>query len=167
MKNVKGVNVKNVKGVRPLLLKKGSDPFYGQAGFTMIEIIAVLVIVGILAAVAASRMMDTRSVEESARVDAIKAHLRYAQARAMGEGRPWGVHVTADSYYLFRGTNESGNEVLFPGENSLMVQAGSGFFSGTPLTVTFDAYGSPGDNTLTLVTSGGAITITRNTGYIP
>ena len=165
----------NTKGVRPLFSKKGSDPFcdpfcgdpFYEGGFTMIEIIAVLVILGILTAVAVSRVMNTGEMEQRARLDAVKAHLRLAQARAMGEGSPWGVHFTANAYYLFRGTDPTQNKVTFPGESSDTVQAGSGFFSGTPLTVVFDAYGNPGGTTVNLVTSGGTITIIRNTGYIP
>ncbi len=59
-------------------LLKTADP----RGFTLVEIIAVLIVVGILAAVIITRAMSTTSTTRVAQESVIKNHIRYAQALA-------------------------------------------------------------------------------------
>ncbi len=145
---------------------------HGKRGFTMLEIIAVLLILGIIAAVVASRMANTAAYDLSSQVEVLKAHLRLAQSRAMGSGSPWGINfVTSTTYYLFEG-NGSTTPVQLPGEDNATVNLTtkkSGLTIGSaPQRITFDAYGSPGATTLTVTTNGGVnITVTKNTGFIP
>ncbi|OPL15163.1 MAG: hypothetical protein AVO39_01815 [delta proteobacterium MLS_D] len=145
-------------------------------GFTMIEVIAVLLIIGITAAIAVARIGDTSIYDVHSQVEVIKSHLRYAQSRAMATGKEWGVKVTSETtYYLFDGA-DSDTPVRFLGENDPTVDLAAKH-SGVTIapdsqTVTFDAYGSPGDTTLTLTVTGAGgrsmdITVTKNTGYIP
>jgi len=140
-------------------------------GFTMIEIIAVLLILAIMAAVVAFRMMDTGSYDLASQVDVIKNHLRYAQSRAMGTGSSWGVTFdTTKTYFLFDGTAPR-TPVLFLGEDnstvSLTNKKSALEITSAPQIVTFDGYGSPGATTITISTNGGNITVTKNTGFIP
>ncbi len=145
-------------------------------GFTIIEVIAVLLIIGITAAIAVARMGDTSVYDLHSQVEIIKSHLRYAQSRAMATGSVWGVNFTsATTYHLFDGT-APGTPVNFLGEDDptvdLAAKNSNVTISPDSQTVTFDAYGSPGDTTLTLTiaTAGGRsmdITVTKNTGYIP
>jgi len=53
-----------------------------QRGFTMLEVIAVIVIVAILLAVAVSRVVSTQNISALTEADVLKMHLRYAQLRA-------------------------------------------------------------------------------------
>ncbi len=82
----------------------------GNKGFTMIEIIAVLVIIGIIAAVAFSRAVNY-DTEVYTSADALKSHLRYAQTMAMNYSYTatapgvWGISGTTNSYWLFEGTS--------------------------------------------------------------
>ena len=55
-------------------------------GFTMIEIVAVLVVVAVIAAIAINRAMSTASATRVAQESVIKNHIRYAQAAAMKQG---------------------------------------------------------------------------------
>ena len=94
-------------------------------GFTIIEIISVLVILGILAAVVVSRLTNY-SVEVFTGADTLKEHLRYAQTVAMnfsptaGEDTVWGIKSgDGTSYWLFSGTNT--NNIQFLPENSKYV----------------------------------------------
>jgi len=78
-------------------------------GFTLIEVIAVLIIIAVIAVVAVSRSVDY-SAEVYSGADALKAHLRYAQIMAMNSNPSsgaavWGISGTVSSYWLFQGTN--------------------------------------------------------------
>jgi len=137
----------------------------------MIEIIVVLLILGILAAAVASRMADTTAYDLFSQREAVKAHLRLAQSRAMGSSSSWGVNfATSKTYYLFQGDGST-TPVQFSGEDDATVSLTtkrSGLTIGSaPQRITFDAYGSPGATTVTITTNGGNITVTKNTGYIP
>lgn len=143
----------------------------GKTGFTMIEAIAVLLILGILAAVVVSRMADTTAYDLFSQREVIKAHLRLAQSRAMGSSSPWGINfATSKTYYLFQGDGST-TPVQLPGEDNATVNLTtkkSGLIIGSaPQRITFDAYGSPGATTITVTTNGGNITVTKNTGFIP
>jgi MSHA pilin protein MshC len=142
-----------------------------QHGFTMIEVISVLIIIGIIAAVAIIRMTNTSEFDLASQVEVIKGHLRLAQSRAMGTGSPWGINFnTATTYHLFQGSATT-TPVLLLGEDNVTVNLTAKksklSITSAPLVITFDAYGSPGSNTINLVTSAGNITITGNTGFIP
>jgi len=143
----------------------------GKTGFTMIEIVAVLLILGIITAVVVSRMANTTAYDLSSQMEVLKAHLRLAQSRAMGSSSPWGINfATSTTYYLFQGTGST-TPVLILGEDNATVDLTikkSGLTIGsTPQRITFDAYGSPGTTTITVTTNGGNITVTKGTGFIP
>lgn len=142
-------------------------------GFTLIEAVAVLVILGIISAVVISRGMDTREVELQAEIDTLKGHLRYAQYLALNQNdatsdvtltTKWGIRQeTQNSYTLIK--DESSNQTSpysLPGESSATHDA-SFAVSGTVL---FDEWGRP-DNGASMVIGGQTITITPETGYIP
>ena len=91
--------------------------FKKENGFTLLEIISILIILGILAAVAVSRSVNFNA-EVFSGADALKAHLRYAQTLAMnsyvdyfdpGTGAssslPSGIGCNGTSYWLFKDTN--------------------------------------------------------------
>jgi MSHA pilin protein MshC len=87
--------------------------FKTQDGFTLIEIISVLIILGILVAVMISRLTNY-DTEVYAGTDALKAHLRYAQTMAMNKDPNTGTETImgikydgANKYWLFKGTNTS------------------------------------------------------------
>ena len=71
-------------------------------GFTMIEIIAVLMLIGITVtfAVVASSSMDENKLPTE--VEILKSNLRYTQSRAMSHNTPWGIAFSGNSYTLQR-----------------------------------------------------------------
>jgi MSHA pilin protein MshC len=152
-------------------MKKYRGKFRNQNGFTLIEIISVLIIIGIIAAVAMVRATSTRDYDLISQVEAVKAHLRLAQSVAMGLNSPHGIHFDSQTtYYLYDTTNSA--KKLLPGANELTVdlQAKKSELQITAVSqnpVVFDAYGSPGTQNITITTNGGDIVITKNTGYIP
>jgi len=152
-------------------MQQTSRKTINNVGFTMIEIVAVLLILGIIAAVAVSRISDTTAYDLSSQMEVVKAHLRLAQSRAMGSSSPWGINfATTTTYYLFQG-NGSTTPVQLLGEDSATVNLTtkkSGLtINSAPQRITFDAYGSPGTTTVTVTTNGGNIIVTKNTGFIP
>lgn len=151
-------------------------------GFTLIEVIAVLIILGILAAVAASRVGGGAATEIQTRTETLKVHLRHAQLRALNSGGPsadppaiWGIRSNGNEYWLF--LNNINAEHRLPGEDADRVNAGP-MTLGT-FTIAFDYYGRPLDDPadpagslrtgdLTIGTGAAQpITITRQTGFIP
>lgn len=159
-------------------MKKSTAKIGCQRGFTMMEIIAVLVIMAIVALVVVGRMQGTSSFDAPSQMEVIKAHLRLAQFRAISANTPFGINFSSSTtYYLFNGAAPT-TPVLLAGENdatvSLTTKKSSLTINSAPQVITFNAYGIPVDasnvpvtaNTA-VATSGGNITITKNTGFIP
>lgn len=163
-----------------------------EYGFTLIETIAILVILGILIAVAVSRSTNFDS-EVFTGTDALKNHLRYAQTMAMnynpqaGETSAiWGISCDGAKYWLFQGTDTT-NHIRLPDDEQYIdsdrtINLGRKKISVSSFTVYFDDYGipysayaNPTTNTplasLTITVSSGSssknITVTPMTGFIP
>ena len=154
-----------------------------DSGFTMIEVVVVLIILGILGTVIAARIFSTSTHELAAQVEVIKAHLRYAQTRAMGFDEVWwGINLnTAATYSLFR-NGDTTDTVNLPGEDD-PVSLPDGITVSVPVApfvVSFNNWGKPytdqdgqtaqGDDRTITISLGGdseSITITANTGFIP
>ncbi len=71
-------------------------------GFTLVEVVVVLILLGVLAAVVASRIVSFQA-QLHGQAAALKSHLRYAQTLAMNTGRTWGIRFdeAGDRYWLF------------------------------------------------------------------
>jgi MSHA pilin protein MshC len=152
-------------------------------GFTMIEMVVVLVVLFIVSAVFISRYTMADSNELMAEADGLKANLRYAQIRALGDtlqpnSNPrWELEISnATSYTLYRrGDDGVRISVNLPGEvppsPTHSLPAGVMVTSGVGLVITFDDRGSPGVSnisiTLTQATQSSTFSITKNTGFIP
>ena len=68
------------------------------AGFTMIELVVVIVILGIIAAVAAPRFFDDRTFLERGYYEELAAALKYAQKLAVASGCAVQMAVSASGY---------------------------------------------------------------------
>ncbi len=135
----------------------------------MMEIIAVIVILGIITAVAIPRFTKTRT-DDLAAANTLKAHLRYAQLRAMGDIVSWGIDIETDKYTLIR---ESGIVPNLPGENN-PVKDNLEVSLSPQIIITFSAArGQPMDsngdiveNNQIITVGSRTITITAETGFI-
>ena len=146
---------------------------YSRKGFTLLEIITVMIILGVLAATLVSKAMDD-SAEIAAELEAVKGHLRYAQSRAMADSTNWYVQFAADSYTLY----ESGEGTrTLPGAQSVAValehhSATSGavvlFDSlGRPFTDTAGSSAQTGQRTVLSSAGAGDLMVMPETGFIP
>ena len=139
-----------------------------RQGFTIIEVIAALLIIGILTAVVASRIIDN-SAEVVAESEIIKAHLRFVQSRAMNSDVSWGIRFDGSSYTML--TNNLTSNGLLPNESTATHTLAKGNASASTNPVIFDQWGSPGLTNITVTVTDGSSSrnfiITKNTGFIP
>jgi len=158
----------------------------GERGFTAIELIAVLILVGLIAAVMVARSSNTSTYSVQSVADELKNHLRYAQTRSMNSNVIWGVYfISSTEYTIYRnGDTGSGNRVSPPGADANTVNLSNrgvslGVAAGD--VVSFDDWGRPCTDAAAgtfqsvairsiNVTGGGqtaTIQIYQETGYIP
>lgn len=72
-----------------------------NAGFTLIELVVTLVIIGSLAVVAAPLFVNTRDFNQAGFFNETRAAVRYAQKQAVATGCTVRVNITAGGYALF------------------------------------------------------------------
>ncbi len=154
----------------------------GAAGFSLLEVIAVLVLFGLLAALAMEDS-DTTAYDTAAEAEVFKASLRFAQELAYAQAElpagvdevRWGLNITGNSFTLARDGGVSAN-INLPGTNSPTHVLPNGVsitnsqdiafnFRGIPMTPAGVALG-----TITFLVSGGdmtkTITVTQQTGFL-
>lgn len=80
-------------------LERGSDR---ERGFTLVELVTVLVLLGIVAAIAAPRFFDNRIFSERGYADELAGALRHAQHVALASNCNVRVRITAAGYSAFQ-----------------------------------------------------------------
>ena len=92
--------------------RQKSRPQQGQAGYTLMETIVVMVILAILTVVALVRIPALDEHTRQIEINTLKSHLRYVQARAMGSESAWSLRFTAADTYRF--LKDGANSSLVP-----------------------------------------------------
>lgn len=71
-----------------------------QGGFTLVELVVVMIIVGILGAIGAARYFDRRGFDSAAFAEQTRAMLRFSQKLAIGQHRPVYTHMNGSTIAL-------------------------------------------------------------------
>lgn len=149
-----------------------------ETGFSLVELIVVIVLLGIVAAVAVPRWLGGSGFEERAVRDQIVGALRYAQKSAIAARRtvcvtfsstPSQVSFAISSAYPAANCT-GGSALVGPDGAALGVTASSSMtFSSSTASFTFDAAGRASSAATVSVTglpAGQAITVESETGYV-
>ena len=156
-----------------------------RRGFTIIELIVVILIAGIMGVAVMSRFSDRGVFEGRGFLDETQALLRYGQKAAIAQRRTVCVRFSANQAWLTMrsaagdtacgthaapGDGAPTGETLLTGPNGVApftVTAGtSSGFSPTPAVFYFDAVGRPSAGQTIVVLGGGTVTVEAETGYV-
>ena len=118
--------------MKPTSLRRCTRPTALQRGFTIIELIVVIIVVGILGAAAGSRFFD-RSVSDSRTfADQSAALVRYAQKLAIAQNRDvWVVLASGGIKLCYSVGCTAPERVTAPGGSNSATGATTGFCDGS------------------------------------
>lgn len=143
-------------------------------GFTLVELVLVMTIAGVLAAVAVPRMVDRSAFQTHGGAADVRTALRYAQKLAMAKNREVCVTTTPTpdltlSFSLTAG-GACNQQVLRPdgGGNYVVTPPAGITLNSIPANFRFDGQGRPLPNAVVTLNVGGTVpvTVTRETGYV-
>lgn len=143
-----------------------------EAGFTLVELIMTIVIIGVLAVAVAPRFYDVDVFQSKGFADQVQATLRYAQKAAIAQRRNVCVAFTTSTlavssasiigtasacdFYLISPTGQSGVWITAPSNIT---------FSTVPQGFKFDSLGRTSVGTFGVV-GATTITVEAETGYV-
>lgn len=149
-----------------------------SAGFSLIELVVVIVLLGIIAAVVMPRWQGGSGFEERGLRDQVVAALRYAQKSAVAARRTVCVSFTSSPSKVdfaissaYPAANCSVGSLLAgpDGTNLSVAASGSITFTSSVSSFTFDAAGRPSaapSITVSGLPPAMAITVASETGYV-
>jgi len=164
------------------------DRALNHKGFTLTELVMVIILVSIIAVFAAPRLSNVSTTKSGILTDKLRADIRYAQNLAMTQNQRYRVYVntapgpTPNGYAVTNDANGNGtwgeaNEIAQDpaGGGNLIVVLNSGTYAGITVStpaggyIEFDSLGRPtagAGAVLTISPGGSTITITSQTGAV-
>jgi len=132
------------RGLRRDTVCRQRDPDITDRGFTLMEVIVVLLVIGIITAFAVGRG-SSEGVKLKVRNEVFKTHLRHAQLRAVSAGDYWGIATndTGTQYWLFHHDGSTTTQIPLPGEDETTVDLSGEGSQVTPGIYSFDERGIP------------------------
>jgi prepilin-type N-terminal cleavage/methylation domain-containing protein len=154
-----------------------------QRGFTLIELVMVLVLIAILAAFVAPKLGDVTTTKAGAFHDKLRADVRYAQNLAMTQNQRYRVYYNLapapnPGYAVVNDANgngtwgEAGEFALDPaGGGNLSVTLNVGQYAGVTIPtaggfIEFNSLGVPTAAVTLPITGGQTVTIIAETGAV-
>jgi MSHA pilin protein MshC len=143
-----------------------------KRGFTLVELIAVMVIAGILAAFAIPLFLDSNAFQSRGFYDQVISTLRYAQKAAIAQNRYVCVSFPANnSVMLTYGITPACTDgtLTSPSGTPYPLTSSNATFSSILGGFSFDALGRPNPNakqTINITNVTNAITVEAETGYV-
>jgi MSHA pilin protein MshC len=144
-------------------------------GFSLVELVVVLIIVGILAVMAIAKFANRLGFDTQGFFDSAQSGIRYAQKEAIAQRRNVCLTFASNSVSLtFASAPGSGaacdtNLIGPAGQSPYTVSAGAGIsFSPTPTNFSFDALGRPSAGQVIIISGDGtrSFTVEAETGYV-
>jgi Tfp pilus assembly protein FimT len=107
-----------------------------EAGFTLVELVLIIVILGILAVFAVPRMADTTAAKAAAAARKLQSDIAYAQELAMTRNVRYRVYVNAAPAPAagYAVTDSAGNPAPDPAGGNLSVTLNSGSYAGITIS---------------------------------
>lgn len=143
-------------------------------GFTLVELIVAILLVGILSIFAAPRFFNDDDFKARGIADEIITSIRHAQRLAMTRGERYKIDISPSSYRIRRSVDDTA--VRHPnGDNTYLIDETDGLPANiikSTKSIEFSPLGQPVDSTGALIASDTDITITpftvrieEETGY--
>ncbi len=119
-----------------------------RKGYTILELIVVIVIAGIMAAVAIPKIGNVSDVDVYTAARIIKSDIRYAQQRAMSKFKTTSIRFDGgtDGYEIYTSDGTVSNKQL---------PSSSGALFDATYTIVFDSTGAPDAAKTVVIRSGG------------
>ena len=144
----------------------------GARGFTLVELVTIMILLGILAVVAIPRM-DTSAYHAAQFHDQTVAALRYAQKTAVSHRRLVCVsfpdtstlQVKIEESLKFGTCGATALDLPLPGSTSNQVHSDRAAFQALPITLNFDSQGRSAGSLLD-IKDAAQITVVAETGYV-
>lgn len=143
-------------------------------GFTLVELILVIVVIGILATVVGPRFFDRQVFDDRLYAEEVRAGLRHAQKLALAGGCRIRFSLDGSGYQLLRDADCDGAGSTFA--PVLDPYTGQAPYAGTPpagtalsaaFSVDFDSLGRPSQAVSETLGGSHAIRVEAETGFVP
>jgi MSHA pilin protein MshC len=136
-------------------------------GYTLIEMIAVLMVAGIVAAMALPALTDRSALQARGFADALRAMLRHCRATATAQQRDVCVQVSPLQARALLTCNPA-TPLATPGESApFVIDVPAGLALSGTLVLRFNASGQPVPNATQVLNAGThPITVYRETGLV-
>ena len=152
-------------------------PAGDDRGFSLVELVVVLAVAGLLAAVAAPRFFGAGVFAERAWFDEVTGALRYARTLAVGSGCAVRVTLTATTYVLEQQAASGGHcdagdstwptAVRLPDGQTASGSAPAGVSLAPGATIVFDAAGRTNlGSDLTITIGARTLTVRAGSGFV-
>lgn len=138
-----------------------------QSGFTLVELVVVIVLLGILAAFAIPRFVDIDSFRVRAAYDEVAGAVRYAQKLAVVSGCEVQVVISANGYALQQHATDCNSGAFTNITDHPVTNMTFSDVSFSPAqNFTFDPMGRSSSGTTITVGGTKTLTIVAETGYV-